>query len=293
VEEREYEEALSLLDQVRDLPHDEKARDARSLTPTERPRPIHAYPLCPPTRPHAVLSLTHSLTHSLSHVVPVSVVQNKRLYAIRRAFAYSLFQRRSYDRAMSLFQELNADPAEVVALFPSLVPEDLRAQFKYPINMTRLGTYDACCVCMHVCTPLCVYVCVCVCMYVRTYVCVCAVREVAAVHKESGYAPRHAHVRLHKQALGPSSPWPPSAILTAPCCRPTSHTHTHTHTHAHTHAHTHTRTHTRTHTHTYTHNTTITLSLCLCVCRRAGTRQGATRADKVLDGPACHAHQAV
>ena len=41
---------------------------------------------------------------------------------------------------MSLFQELNADPAEVVGLFPSLVPEDLRAQFKYPVNIPKLGT---------------------------------------------------------------------------------------------------------------------------------------------------------
>ena len=40
---------------------------------------------------------------------------------------------------MSLFQELNADPAEVVGLFPALVPEDLRAQFNYPIKISKLG----------------------------------------------------------------------------------------------------------------------------------------------------------
>lgn len=42
---------------------------------------------------------------------------------------------------MNVFQELNADAAEVIGLFPTLMG-DVPANFDYPIKVPKLGARD-------------------------------------------------------------------------------------------------------------------------------------------------------
>jgi len=58
---------------------------------------------------------------------------------VRRLHAFHLFVKKSFEKSMNLFQELNADPAEVIGLFPDLLPQDLRSQFNYPFKIPNIG----------------------------------------------------------------------------------------------------------------------------------------------------------
>jgi len=42
---------------------------------------------------------------------------------------------------MTIFQEINCDPAEVIGLFPDLLPPDLKSQFNYPVKIPTLGNF--------------------------------------------------------------------------------------------------------------------------------------------------------
>jgi len=65
--------------------------------------------------------------------------KDEKMRNVRRLHAFHLFAKKNFDKAMNLFQELNADPAEVIGLFPDLLPQDLRNQFNYPFKIPTLG----------------------------------------------------------------------------------------------------------------------------------------------------------
>lgn len=60
---------------------------------------------------------------SLLEQIDAVLVENKeeKLRSIRTLYAHLLFKRGEYDKALSLFQELDTYPAEVIRLYPELI----------------------------------------------------------------------------------------------------------------------------------------------------------------------------
>jgi Vam6/Vps39-like protein vacuolar protein sorting-associated protein 39 len=54
---------------------------------------------------------------------------------IKNLFAYNLFADGHYARAMEYFQELDVDPLQVIGLYQTLLPRELRVRFTYPIDI--------------------------------------------------------------------------------------------------------------------------------------------------------------
>ncbi|CAG8623281.1 8545_t:CDS:10, partial [Diversispora eburnea] len=54
-----------------------------------------------------------------------------KIFEIRRLYAHHLFQQQKFDEAITIFQELETEPAEVVALYPTSISGDLHADANY------------------------------------------------------------------------------------------------------------------------------------------------------------------
>ncbi|KNC56116.1 vesicle fusion protein [Thecamonas trahens ATCC 50062] len=76
----------------------------------------------------------------LTEVAPgiESIKRQEQLLYIRMLYAFSLFVKGSYDAAMRLFFQLKVNPAQIISLFPDLLPMEMRLGYKYPFNMPEL-----------------------------------------------------------------------------------------------------------------------------------------------------------
>ena len=76
----------------------------------------------------------------LTQVAPEleTINRQERLLFIKMLYAYSLFSKGSYDDAMHLFFQLKVNPAQVISMFPDLLPMSHRRNYKYPFNIRNL-----------------------------------------------------------------------------------------------------------------------------------------------------------
>ncbi len=65
-------------------------------------------------------------------------VKNQKRKKIKNLYAYALFVEGHYQRAVDYFQELDIDPLQVIGLYHTLLPRELRVRFQYPIEIPEL-----------------------------------------------------------------------------------------------------------------------------------------------------------
>ncbi|KAJ8045113.1 Vam6/Vps39-like protein [Holothuria leucospilota] len=76
--------------------------------------------------------------HLANMTEEVEADKQMRIQHIQNLYAFELFQQERFDDSMKLFARLSTDPAQVVGLFPDLLPGDYRSKLEYPSKPTEL-----------------------------------------------------------------------------------------------------------------------------------------------------------
>ncbi|XP_071480649.1 vam6/Vps39-like protein [Diadema antillarum] len=69
----------------------------------------------------------------------VEADRQRRIQHIQNLYAFDLFQQHRFEESMKMFAKLGTDPAQVIGLFPDLLPKEYRLVLQYPSNPTELS----------------------------------------------------------------------------------------------------------------------------------------------------------
>lgn len=76
--------------------------------------------------------------HLANMTEEVEADKQMRIQNIQNLYAFQLFQEERFEESMKLFTKLSTDPAQVIGLFPDLLPGDYRNKIEYPSTPTEL-----------------------------------------------------------------------------------------------------------------------------------------------------------
>ncbi|PIK36830.1 putative vam6/Vps39-like protein isoform X1 [Apostichopus japonicus] len=76
--------------------------------------------------------------HLANMTEEVEADKQMRIQNIQNLYAFELFQQERFEESMKLFAKLSTDPAQVIGLFPDLLPGDYRNKIEYPSTPTEL-----------------------------------------------------------------------------------------------------------------------------------------------------------
>ncbi|XP_078593471.1 vam6/Vps39-like protein isoform X1 [Branchiostoma floridae x Branchiostoma japonicum] len=69
----------------------------------------------------------------------VEADKQQNIHHIQNLYAFDLFSQRRFDESLKIFSKLDTDPAQVIGLYPDLLPHDFRAQLAYPSSPPDLS----------------------------------------------------------------------------------------------------------------------------------------------------------
>ncbi|XP_006825770.1 vam6/Vps39-like protein [Saccoglossus kowalevskii] len=69
----------------------------------------------------------------------VEADKQRRIQHIQNLYAFDLFSQHRFEESMQIFGKLGTDPAQVIGLFPDLLPQDYRNQLEYPSKPPELS----------------------------------------------------------------------------------------------------------------------------------------------------------
>lgn len=70
------------------------------------------------------------------------ILQKEKTKSIKILYTYHLFFQGQYERAMDYFRELECSPLLVMGLYPNLLSRTVASQFTYPVDIPELGEYS-------------------------------------------------------------------------------------------------------------------------------------------------------
>nr|XP_058962546.1 vam6/Vps39-like protein [Pocillopora verrucosa] len=105
--------------------------------------PSYVWRLIPVSIPMQIQQLLHDKQFSLALMLADMVVEPEqekaaRKESIQNLYAFDLFCQKKFDDSLQLFAQLETDPAQVIGLFPDLLPSEFRKLLEYPAPPPQL-----------------------------------------------------------------------------------------------------------------------------------------------------------
>ncbi|XP_027043416.1 vam6/Vps39-like protein [Pocillopora damicornis] len=105
--------------------------------------PSYVWRLIPVSIPMQIQQLLHDKQFSLALMLADMVVEPEqekaaRKESIQNLYAFDLFCQKKFDDSLQLFAQLGTDPAQVIGLFPDLLPSEFRKLLEYPAPPPQL-----------------------------------------------------------------------------------------------------------------------------------------------------------
>lgn len=105
--------------------------------------PSYVWRLIPVSIPMQIQQLLHDKQFSLALMLADMVVEPEqekaaRKESIQNLYAFDLFCQKKFDDSLQLFAQLETDPAQVIGLFPDLLPNEFRKLLEYPAPPPQL-----------------------------------------------------------------------------------------------------------------------------------------------------------